>query len=58
MIKAAIFDFDGTIANTLFDLQDSINEALKMNGFSREYTFEETLSSRSRNFIRIKEKRN
>ena len=42
MIKAAIFDFDGTIANTLFDLQDSINEALKMNGFSREYTFEET----------------
>lgn len=42
MIKAVIFDFDGTLADTLEDLKDSINEALKMSGFSRQYTYDET----------------
>jgi phosphoglycolate phosphatase len=41
MIKLMIFDFDGTLCETLHDLQDSINEALKINGYDRVYTYEE-----------------
>lgn len=33
MYKYAIFDLDGTLANTLEDLADSVNYALKKNGF-------------------------
>ena len=33
MIKAVIFDFDGTLANTLADLKVAANRALKMYGF-------------------------
>ena len=61
MIKAIVFDFDGTLVNTLYDLQDSINEALIMNGYSKQYTYEETkkligsgtrvLCSRALNYI-------
>lgn len=43
MIKAIIFDFDGTLVNTLYDLQDSINEALVLNGYQKQYTYEETM---------------
>lgn len=42
MIKAIVFDFDGTLVNTLYDLQDSINEALLINGYTRQYSYEET----------------
>lgn len=42
MVKAIIFDFDGTLVDTLFDLQDAINFALKENGFNKTYSYEET----------------
>lgn len=42
VIKAVIFDFDGTLADTLEDLKDSVNEALRMSGFTRSYTYSET----------------
>ena len=41
MIKLIIFDFDGTLCETLEDLKDSINEALEINGYHRIYTYEE-----------------
>ena len=44
MIKAIIFDFDGTLVDTLDDLKDAINEALLINGYKRQYTFDETKS--------------
>ena len=44
MIKAIIFDFDGTLVDTLDDLKDAINEALLINGYERQYTYEETKS--------------
>lgn len=34
--KLAVFDMDGTILNTLEDLADSTNYALKAKGFLRE----------------------
>lgn len=34
MIKACIFDFDGTLMNTLQDTANSINHVLKIHGFS------------------------
>lgn len=42
MIKALIFDFDGTLVNTLEDLKDSINMALVSNGFKKQYSIDET----------------
>lgn len=42
MIKALIFDFDGTLVNTIEDLKDSINMALISNGFDKQYSTEET----------------
>ena len=42
MIKLMIFDFDGTLVNTIYDLGDSINEALKINGWNKEYSYVET----------------
>ena len=42
MIKLMIFDFDGTLVNTIYDLGDSINEALKINGWNKEYSYIET----------------
>ncbi len=33
MIKAVVFDFDGTLVNSLFDLADAVNYALKAHGF-------------------------
>ncbi len=44
MIKAIVFDFDGTLVDTLDDLKDAINEALLINGYTRQYTYEETKS--------------
>lgn len=41
--KAAIFDMDGTILNTLEDLADSVNHTLKSNGLP-ERTIEEVRS--------------
>ena len=40
VIKAVIFDLDGTLANTLYDLQDAVNRALSKYGFP-EHTTEE-----------------
>ncbi len=42
MYKAVIFDLDGTLLDTLPDLQNSINEALKKNSYDISYTYEET----------------
>ena len=33
MIKAAVFDFDGTLMDTLVDTANSINHVLKTHGF-------------------------
>ena len=41
--KLVIFDLDGTLLNTLEDLMDSVNYALKMLGMS-ERTYEEIRS--------------
>ena len=43
MYKAVIFDLDGTLLDTLPDLKNSINEALKLNGYDISYTYEETM---------------
>ena len=43
MYKAFIFDLDGTLLDTLPDLKNSINEALKINGYNISYTYEETM---------------
>ena len=43
MYKAVIFDLDGTLLDTLPDLKNSINEALKINGYKISYTYEETM---------------
>ncbi len=40
MIKAIIFDLDGTLANTLYDLQDAVNQSLVKHGFA-EHSLEE-----------------
>lgn len=37
MIKAVLFDLDGTLANSIEDLADSTNKALKAMGFSGAY---------------------
>lgn len=42
-IKAVVFDLDGTLLNTLYDLTDSVNEALKTYG-QPERTLEEIRS--------------
>ena len=44
MIKAIIFDFDGTLLDTLHDLKDAINLALVKNNYSRQYSYEEAKS--------------
>jgi len=33
VIKAVLFDLDGTLANSLFDLAFATNRALKMHGY-------------------------
>ena len=33
MIKLLIFDLDGTLVNSLYDLADAVNKALSDNGF-------------------------
>lgn len=38
MYKAAIFDMDGTILDTITDLKDSTNHALMVNGHNSDYT--------------------
>ena len=43
MYKAVIFDLDGTLLDTLPDLKNSINEALKLNGYDISYTYDETM---------------
>lgn len=40
VIKAVIFDLDGTLANTLLDLQDAVNRALLKYGFPTHSTEE------------------
>lgn len=42
MYKAVIFDLDGTLLDTLYDLKNSINLALKNKGYNIQYTYEET----------------
>ena len=42
MYKAAIFDMDGTILDTIADLKDSINHALEVNGHRCDYTAADT----------------
>lgn len=44
MIKACIFDLDGTIVDTLVDLSRAINFALKEKGYDISYSLEETKS--------------
>lgn len=43
MIKLAIFDLDGTLINSLFDLGDSVNQTLEAHGYAKhsynEYRF-------------------
>lgn len=39
--KAIIFDLDGTLLDTLEDLRNSVNEALKINGYDVSYTYDE-----------------
>ena len=36
MIKAAVFDLDGTLLDTLCDLTDSVNHVLEKNGFEKK----------------------
>ncbi|MBQ8203280.1 MAG: HAD-IA family hydrolase [Clostridia bacterium] len=38
MIKAVIFDLDGTLVNSLYDLADAVNFALEKNGFPTHET--------------------
>ena len=40
LIKAVIFDFDGTLANTLLDISVAANKALESNGFAARETEE------------------
>ena len=42
MIKLVIFDLDGTLVNTLEDLKNAINIALKNKNYPFKYTLEET----------------
>ena len=35
MIKALIFDLDGTLTDSIIGIMDSINEGLVSNGFSK-----------------------
>lgn len=42
MYKAAIFDMDGTVLDTLGDLQDAINWAMKETGHKSDFTRENT----------------
>ena len=43
MLEAIIFDLDGTLLNTLYDLKEAVNYALKKHNFN-EITLEETRS--------------
>lgn len=42
MYKVIIFDLDGTLLDTLYDLRNSINFALKKNNFDIIYSYDET----------------
>lgn len=42
MIKAVIFDLDGTLVDTIQDLSDAINLSLKQNGYSITYSINQT----------------
>ena len=39
--KALIFDLDGTLLDTLEDLKNSVNKALKNNGYDISYTYDQ-----------------
>ena len=43
-IKALIFDLDGTLLNTIVDLNNSVNETYKYLGYEKRNTVEETMS--------------
>ena len=38
MIKAVIFDLDGTLVDTIEDLKDALNVSLKQNGYNISYS--------------------
>ncbi|MGN1294778.1 MAG: HAD family hydrolase [Bacilli bacterium] len=42
MIKAVIFDLDGTLVDTISDLSNALNLSLKQNGYDISYTVEQT----------------
>ena len=37
MIKAVIFDLDGTLVDTIEDLKDALNVSLKQNGYNYKH---------------------
>ena len=37
MIKAVIFDLDGTLVDTIEDLKDALNASLKQNGYNKHW---------------------
>lgn len=44
MIKAVIFDLDGTLMDTLLDIRTALNEALRTRGFNKAYDYLEVRS--------------
>ena len=43
MIKAVIFDLDGTLVDTIEDLKDALNASLKQNGYNISYSRKQTM---------------
>ena len=43
MIKAVIFDLDGTLVDTIEDLKDALNVSLKQNGYNISYSRKQTM---------------
>ena len=43
MIRAVIFDLDGTLVDTIEDLEDALNASLKQNGYNISYSRKQTM---------------